>query len=264
MSRAARTALLASVLALVLATPTPAGAAEPTGNTTLVVSSSKAALLAKRGIAFGGVGGAQTAGRETRLQISAGEIGETAASFSHRGGLRLSTGEGKRRRARVLRGLRVELGGESVLSARLNGKRQHDLRPRGPSRPTQLQPHRRHGAVARRPSGLATKRDQAAEPQAACANPARSAGQAAHESGGDARRGRKAVSLPPNRPCWPSRPAPSTSPARSLTWHVRDSWIRYVSSSSAPQTQDGASAEPADPEQRAIPAPTTRWRPTRR
>lgn len=118
------TALLASLLTLALLSAALAGAAETaaTGNTTLVVSAGKAKKLDKRGISFGGIQGALSDGRETRLQIVGGTVGATAAQLLHSGGLRLIAGEGRERRVVRLTGLQTVLGAESTLRGKLKGK----------------------------------------------------------------------------------------------------------------------------------------------
>jgi len=246
-SRAARTALLASALSLALAAPAPAGAAKPTGNTTLVVDRSKAALLEQRGVVLSGVGGAQTAGRETRLQVKGGEIGDTAAAFAHRGGLRLTAGAGRSRREIVLRGLRVQLGNRSVLSAKLGSRRlvvfrlaarpgRLDLNPTAGT--AQLLGARliwRPGAVAALSRKLGRR-----IPRGALGKLRTKAAKTLDEVP-------KPAAIPPEPPLL-ARPAGAVDvTGGSLTWHVRDSWIRYVSSSTAPETQGGATANPAYP-----------------
>ena len=117
---------IAAALALMvaLAVPATAGAAGPTGNTTLLLGKAKAKLLDQRGISFGGVGGADTAGRETRLQIAGGAIDTAGARFNHAGALRFLAGTGDDRRVVRLGAPRLELTPQrSLLSAKLDGTR---------------------------------------------------------------------------------------------------------------------------------------------
>jgi Htaa len=236
------------ILALALAAPASAGAAEPTGNTTLALLKGKARLLAKQGIAFGGVGGAETVGRETRLQISGGTIGDAAAKLNYEGALRLATGKGKDRRVIRLDALQAELGADSTLSARLNGGKRRtvfDLKHRasGLSIDASKGLAQLHGAklVWRRSAARALSRRLGVSiPRGRLGGVRVSA--ATITLGND-------VVTPKSGPLGDEppllqRPASAVDvTGGSLTWHVRDSWIRYVNTGASPETLDGASAE---------------------
>ncbi|HET8862329.1 MAG TPA: hypothetical protein VFM94_03665, partial [Solirubrobacterales bacterium] len=121
MRRATPSLLGVLALLLVSAVSASAGAAEPTGNATLVISAAKARLLAEREIGVEGIRGAESEGRETRLQVGGGTIGAASATLATEGGLRFAVGDGKARRVARLTGFVVELGPDARLSARLNG-----------------------------------------------------------------------------------------------------------------------------------------------
>ncbi|HVY79071.1 MAG TPA: HtaA domain-containing protein [Solirubrobacterales bacterium] len=240
-----RATVIAVVLALsaALAAPAPAGAAGPTGNTTLTVTAAKARTLGKRGIALAGVRGADTVGRQTRLQIGGGEIEAGEAALTTQGALRFLAGKGRSRRAVRLSSLVVQLGQTSTLSGKLGGDKRRvlfDLRaPAGgllidPAEGT-AQLHRarlawRRGTLrtlrrklgAQVPGGiLATMRVGAATVFDRTPQPG-------------------PLSDEPPRLARPASAVDVTS--ASLTWHVRDSWIRYANTETAPETLEGASA----------------------
>ncbi len=232
-------------LALALAAPASAGAAgTPTGSTTLTVPTGKAKVLKKRGIALRGVRGVETAGRQSRLQIVGGEIGEGQAQLFHRGAMRLVAGKGKARRVVFLRGLRVHLGPASFLSAKLGAKRRlvfnlragdgalaingtagtaHLLNARAVWRPGPLRMVRRKLRAKVPVGALGTLQTKAAilleQP----------------------------VSQPVSEPPLLARPAGAVDVVGAgLTWHVRDSWVRYVGSEVA-EPFDGATPLPKYP-----------------
>ena len=246
--RSASKVLTALALAFALAVPATAGAAGPTGNTTLTLAKGQARLLAERQIAFSGTGGTTT-GRQTRLQISGGTIGVEGVRLSHSGALRLVAGAGRAQRAVRLGAPRLELGAErSVLSASLKGKRRvvFDLRlpTSGFLVDSAKGTARLHGATlawnppvaraigrlldARLPRGVlgklrtsaATLLDEGSQPGAVSSEPPLLA-----------------------------RPASAVDVSgATLTWHVRDSWIRYANSEATPEAIEGASPAPAIPE----------------
>ncbi len=248
--RSASKIVAALALASALAAPATAGAAGPTGNTTLLVAKAKANLLAQRGISLGGVGGADTVGRETRLQISGGTIGTEGVRLSHSGALRLAAGEGRARRVVRLGSPRLELGERrSVLSARLEGKRRvvfelGEQKPGGFSIDAQkgslqLQGTRLawNGAAAR----AIGRRLDARLPRGILGTLRASA---ATLSGSTEEQGPTG-----NEPPLLARPASAVDVnGATLTWHVRDSWIRYANSETAPEAIEGASPGAAIPE----------------
>jgi hypothetical protein len=241
------TALLAALaLSVASAAPQTAGAAEATGNTTLVVAAGKARTLAARGIAISASRGATTAGRESRLQIAGGTIGDTAATFSLRGALRLTAGEGKERRKVLLRDFEVQLGAPASLSARLAGKRRLVFDLEAPGERLSLNPtagtaqllgarliwrggmartlsRRLHARVPR--GSLGTLRTKAA-----------------------ILLGERPESGPvESEPLLLARPTSAVDVSGgTLAWHVRDSWVRYVGSETA-EAQEGAMPKPAYP-----------------
>lgn len=246
--------LCALGLTLALAAPAPAGAAEPTGSTTLVLAAGKQKLLKKRGIAFGGARGVEVTGRESRLQIVGGQIGDTAAVFSHEGALRLTARKGrgghkgKGRRRVLLLDPRVELGPRSILSAKPNGKRRRaifDLK--APAGRLLLNPTA--GTAQLLGARLVWRRS-------AARTLSRKLGAKLPRGRLGALRTRAAILLdgppqPPGEidtePPLLARPASALDvTGGALTWHVRDSWVRYVGSEVA-EPIEGAVPEPAYP-----------------
>jgi len=242
---------IAAVLALTvaLAAPATAGAAGPTGNTTLVLGKAKAKLLDQRGISFGGVGGADTAGRETRLQISGGAIDTAGARFSHAGALRFLAGSGSDRRVVRLGAPRLELTPQRwVLSAKLDGKRRvvfdlGELKPGALAIDPQKGSLQLHGARVTwsRPAARAIgKRLGARLPRGVLGTLRASAATLKSEA--------EEQGPPGNEPPLLARPASAIDVSgATLTWHVRDSWIRYSNSEVAPQAIEGASPGAAIP-----------------
>lgn len=245
--RGVATALLAALaLSVASAAPHDAGAAAATGNTTLVVAAGKARTLAARGIAIGASHGATTAGRESRLQIVAGTIGDTAATFSLRGVLRLSAGEGKRRRKVLLRDLEIRLGAPASLSARLAGKRRVVFDLEAPGERLSLNPTagtaQLLGARAIWRSSVARTLSRRLDVRV----PRGSLGTLRTKAAillGERPESGPIESEPPLL----ARPASAIDvTGGTLTWHVRDSWVRYVGSETA-EAQEGASPRPAYP-----------------
>ncbi len=248
MSRAATALLGALALVMALAAPASAGAAEPTGSATLTIGAGKAQLLAKRGVAVEGVRGADTEGRQTRLQIEGGTIGAGTAELALDGALRFLAGEGKARRVVRLAALRVGLGPDSALSGKLNGGKRRTLfdleSPAG-------------GLTIDASKGLA-------QLQGAMLVWHRAAARALGKRLGSriplGRLGKIRVSaatialgddvITPrsgplgDEPPLLARPASAIDvTGGSLTWHVRDSWIRYVNTEATPEAIEGAGAE---------------------
>lgn len=247
--RSASKIAAALALMVVLAVPATAGAAGPTGNTTLVLDKAKAKLLDQRGVVFGGLGGADTAGRETRLQIANGAIDTGGARFNHTGALRFLAGSGADRRVVRLGAPRLELTPQrSVLSAKLDGKRQvvFDL---GKLQPGSLAIDPTKGSLQLRGARLAWSRAAARAvgnrldarlPRGALGTLRASAATLGSDSGEQAALGNEPPLLP--------RPASAIDvSSATLTWHVRDSWIRYSNSEVEPQAIEGASPGPAIP-----------------
>jgi hypothetical protein len=247
--RSASKILVALALASALAAPATAGAAGPTGNTTLVLGKAKAKLLDQRGISFGGVGDADTAGRETRLQIAGGTIDTAGAQLSHSGALRIASGSGRSQRIVRLAAPQLELNPRrSLLSARLEGKRRVifdlELKPGALAIDTaksSLQVRKARLVWNRASRRAIAKRLGARLPRGvlgALRSSAATLGSEADETG-----------TPNSEPPLLARPASAIDVSgATLTWHVRDSWIRYSNSEVAPQAIEGATAQPAIPE----------------
>ncbi len=247
--RSASKLLVALALAPALAAPAAAGAAGPTGGTTLVLAKAKARLLDQRGVSFTGVGDADTTGRETRLQISGGTIDTAGGRLSHSGALRFAGGAGRARRVVRLAAPRLELTPQrSLLSARLAGKRRVvfdlELKPGALS----IDPGKRSLQVRkalltwnRAARRAIAKRLGARLPRGGLGSlRARAA-----TLGGEAEEGGSPSSEPPLL----ARPAGAIDVSgATLTWHIRDSWIRYSNSEVAPLAIEGATAQPAIPE----------------
>ncbi len=247
--RSASKLLATLALASALAAPATAGAAGPTGNTTLVLTKAKAKLLDQRGISFAGIGGADTTGRETRLQISGGTIDTAGARLSHSGALRITSGSGRSQRVVRLAALRLELTQRrSFLSAKLAGKRRvvFDLA---------LKP----GALAIDPGkgSLQVRKAELAWNRASRKTIAKRLGARLPRGPLGALRASAATLVseadelgsPSSEPPLLARPASAIDVSgAALTWHVRDSWIRYSNSEVAPQAIEGATAQPAIPE----------------
>lgn len=232
---------LTAALVAALVVPASVGAAgEPTGSTNLVVLPGKAKTMKKRGISLAGVRGVQTSGRSSRLQIAGGEIGdEGAAVVSHRGALRLRAGKGKARRTLFLGAVEVALGPSPRLTAKLGGKRRaiFDLRGgrlavNGTAKTAELLGAR---AVWRRGALRAVRRKLRAKVPAGALATLRTRAAILLD---------QPVSQPVSEPPLLARPATAVDVAgAALTWHVRDSWIRYVGSEVA-EPLDGATPQP--------------------
>lgn len=247
--RSASKILVALALASALAAPATAGAAGPTGNTTLLLAKAKAELLDQRGISISGVGGADTTGRETRLQISGGAFGTAGTRLSHSGALRIASGSGRAERVVRLAAPRLDLTPRrSLLSAKLAGKRRAifdlELKPGALAiDPTKgsLQLRRARLSWNRASRRAIAKRLGARLPRGvlgALRSSAATLGSEAEEQGS-----------PNSEPPLLARPASAIDVSgATLTWHVRDSWIRYSNSEAAPQAIEGATAQPAIPE----------------
>lgn len=250
MSRVATALLGVLAVVMLLAAPASAGAAEPTGSATLTIGAGKAQLLAKRGVAVEGVRGADTAGRQTRLQIEGGAIGAGTAELALDGALRFLAGKGKARRIVKLAGLRVGLGPNSTLAGRLNGGKRRLLFNLAPPAGG-LAVDASKGLAQLRGARLVWRRGVAR------ALGRRLAGRIPRGPLGKIRISAATVSLgddvitPKSGPLGeepPLLPRPASAvdvTGGSLTWHVRDSWIRYVNSEASPEALEGASAEPA-------------------
>jgi Htaa len=253
MRRATTSLLGALALACLLVSssvPAAASAEEPTGNTTLALSKGKARLLAERGVAFGGIGGAETVGRQTRLQISGGTIGTNAAELAYEGTLRLVAGEGQARRVVRLGALRAEIGTGSELSAKLNGgKRRTVFDLEHPASGLAIDASK--GLARLRGAKLVWRRSivRALSRRLGVRIPAGRLGKvrvsaATITLGNDVVTPRSGP-LGDEPPLLP-RPASAVDvTGGSLTWHVRDSWIRYVNTEASPEALEGATAEPA-------------------
>ncbi len=233
---------MALALSFALAAPASAGAAGTTGSTTLTLSPSKAKVLSERGITVKGIGAADTIGRQTRFQINGGTIEAGFAALTSEGSLRFQAGKGKARRVVKLTALDVQIGQSSSLSAKLNGKKQRILFDlRAPASAAVINPaeglaqlqgarlawrgaalralNRQLGAHIPRGNfgtlrvGAATVLDHTPQPGALGDEPPRLA-----------------------------RPASAIDvTSASLTWNVRDSWIRYANTERPPETLEGAS-----------------------
>jgi len=237
-----------AVLALTLAllSVAPAGAAEPVGSATLVVKPGKWRALERRGIALEGTGAAESAGRQLRLPVRGGAIGDGVARLANPGALELTAGEGKDRRAVRLTELRIELGPESRLSARLGRERRaiFDLRrgtliTEAAKGAAKLQGARlvwRPGA-----SRVLARRLGAELPRGTFGSLSVTAATVLAEVP-------KAGPITAASPLLP-RPATAVDvTSATLAWHLRDSWIRYVNTQEAPQPLEGATPQAAIPE----------------
>lgn len=270
----------ALVLALALASPATAGEAEPTGSATLTIAADKARLLAKRGIAIAGVRGADTEGRQTRFQIDRGAIGADTAAFSLNGALRLAVvagrggggasasgkpgGAGENRRTVRLSALRIELGRDSTLTGRLDRIAAVDGRRagRGAHRsgrrvlfdleaPADNLAIDTTKGLARLQGARLVWRQGAARALGRRLGVAVPGGLLGKIRVGAATLSLANDALTPksgplgDEPPLLARPASAIDvTGGSLTWQVRDSWIRYVNTEAAPEALEGASAEP--------------------
>ena len=238
--------VLALLLVLVSAAPATAGAAEPTGNATLVISTAKARMLAERGITVEGARGAETRGRETRLQISGGAIGATVATLNTKGGLRFAAGDRRARRVTRLTDLVVELGSHSRLRAKLNGGKRRAVfelvpRPNGLTTDASKGVAQLQGArlVWRRAAARALSQHLGVKIPRGALGRIRVSAATILSTNPDSPKSGPLGDEPP----FLTRPASAIDvTSASLTWHVRDSWIRYVNTEMAPEATEGASA----------------------
>lgn len=235
--------LVVLALPLALAVPASAGAAEPTGSTTVTVAAGVARTLGKRDIAVKGVRGADTVGRQTRFQIGGGIIETGGASLLNEGGLRFIAAAGAKRRRVTLSSLRVDLGRRSSIGGRLNGSKSRALfvlrTPRGaPTIDPGNGTAQLHGAklVWRRSALAAVRRQLGAQvPRGVLGALQLGAATVLNRTPQPGQLGDEPPRL--------ARPASAVNvTTASLTWHVRDSWIRYANSEMQPETLEGASA----------------------
>ncbi|MET0306684.1 MAG: HtaA domain-containing protein, partial [Solirubrobacterales bacterium] len=209
----------------------------------------KAQLLAKQGVDVEGVRGADTTGRQTRLQIEGGTIGAGTAELTFDGALRFLAGEGKARRAVRLAALQAGLGPDSTLSGKLSGGKRRvlfDLKASGGLTTdaskglAQLQGARliwRRGAARALGKRLGSRIPRGSLGRIRIS--------AATVTLGDDVITPKSGPLGEEPPLLP-RPASAVDvTGGALTWFVRDSWIRYVNTEASPEALDGATAEPA-------------------
>ncbi|HWM62541.1 MAG TPA: HtaA domain-containing protein [Solirubrobacterales bacterium] len=250
MSRATKALLSTLALTATLAVPATAGAAETTGNTTLVVSAGKAKALAKRGIVLRGIRGASTEGRETRLQVSGGAIGDGAAQLANDGALRLVAGEDRARRVVRLTGLQTQLGPSSYLSANLRGKRRalFDLEPR---KGGTLSLDGLRGIASLHGARLVWRRATARTigRRLGAAIPRGTLGTVRVSAVGTATDTPKSGPLGSSELALLARPASAVEvTGATVTWHVRSSWINYVDTGAGTSAIEGAVPGAATPE----------------
>jgi hypothetical protein len=235
------TALLASLLALVLG-PATAAAAETaaTGNTTLVVSPGKAKKLEKRGVSFSGIGGALSDGREIRLQIVGGTVGAGEARLVHSGGLRLLAGEGRERRVVRLTGLETVLGAESTLRGKLKGKERALFELKAKPGAPALDGLR--GTASLGNTNLFWDRDAARAISKRLGVDLPKGRFGTVRSSAVARAADTPVSGPiSNEPPLLARPATAVNiSGATVTWWVRSSWINYVATGAGTSAIEGA------------------------
>ncbi|MET0559219.1 MAG: HtaA domain-containing protein [Solirubrobacterales bacterium] len=261
--RLAARALLPGLVLLTaaLAAPALAGAAAvPVGSATLVFEQSAWRGLGARGIGIEGIDGASRQGRRLRLDVDGGTIGATTAQLSGDGALVLSGEEaalrtrpkgrglgGGKERAVKLSGLRLELGADSTLSAMIDRKRRavFDLGRAAPSLDASLGSASLEAArLSWRPGvrRLLGKRLGATLPAGPLGTLSLRVATVLTETP-------KAGPIGGAAPPIPTRPASAVDvTTATLSWHVRDSFIRYINTQEAPQAFDGAIAEPAVPE----------------
>lgn len=241
-------AALALVLVLSLTASASADAVRPVGSTTLVVNPGKSRMLDQRGVSLTGTGAAESSGREIRLEVSGGSIGDGVAQLGSSAALRLTAGSGRNRKVAQLTGLRVELGSSSTLSAKLGGKRRtiFDLK----TTPGSLTIDAQRGTAQLRKTQLIWRR-------AVVRALSRKLGAQIPRGAFGTIKVSAAVVLPDtpqqgaisDEPPLLARPASAVNvTGASLSWHVRDSWIRYTNTQEAPQALEGAVAGPAIPE----------------
>jgi hypothetical protein len=245
--RAAEAALAGALaLTLTLLSVAPAAAAEPVGSATLVVKPGAWRALERRGIALEGAGAAESAGRQLRLPVRGGAIGDGVAQLANPGALKLTAGVGKTRRAVRLTGLRIELGPESRLSAKLGEKRRaiFDLK-RGT-----LSTEAAKGAAKLQDARLVWRPGvlRTLAQRLGAVLPGGTLGRLSVTAATILTETPKAGPVTAASPLLP-RPATAVDvTSATLAWHVRDSWIRYVNTQEAPQPLEGAAPQAAIPE----------------
>lgn len=249
-SRTATTVALVTAALLICAFPTSAGAAEATGNTTLVVAKGKAKLLKKRAIGLRGIGGAVTEGRRTRLQVGGGVVGADGARLTNKGALRLISGKGRKRRVVRLTQLRTVLGPRSLLLGKLNGRGKRRVLFRLRAHPSRLALDGLQGTASLRRARLIWNRGavRAVSRRLRAAVPRGTLGIArvgAVATGTEVPASGPISGEPPRL----ARPASAVDvTGATITWHVRSSWIGYLqteSPKSRAEETEGAIPGPA-------------------
>lgn len=237
--RVARRLLLVAGAGLVLAfAPTgtlaaPATAAaqagERQGTTVLALRGQAVRSLRAQGVRMRGLAPARTARGRLRLPAVRGAVGSTAR-LVHRGGLAL---RGGRNRSVAIRGLSARLGGRSRIHARVAGRRMPLFVVRAPSRRLKLDRSARTVSLT---GGRAVLTVRAARrirrvlrlrrlPAAGFGGLTARAALRERSSDGPSS---GPLGKPPTKLARPASAVDVTT--ASITWHPRDSWIRYSSS----------------------------------
>lgn len=236
MRSASKSLIFLTLALLTLAAPASAGAAEATGNTTLVLAPAAQKKLDKRGVRIAGVRGAVSEGRRTRLQVSGGWVGSLGAVLNHRGAVRIVAGEGRERRVVRLTALQTRLGATSLVRGRIDGKGpKRRLLFQLVARPEQLALDGLRGTASLRGARLIVPRAaaRAISRRLGAAMPRNQVGTA--RVGAVARAADQPVSGPVgDEPPLLARPASAIDvTGANLTWHVRSSWINYLPNATA-------------------------------
>jgi hypothetical protein len=233
--------VILALLGLFLSPP-DAGAAA-TGNTTLVVSAGQAKKLKQRGISFGGIRGALTEGRETRLQITGGSVGASEARLANDGALRLSAGQGRARRVIRLTGLETRIGPSSSLLGKLGaGGRTRVLFDVLPN-PGAIALDGLRGTASLTGARLAWHKGivRALRKRLGARLPAGALGRLRAGAAAATATGTPVSGPVSSEPPRLARPASAVDlSAATVTWHVRSSWINYVASGAGTTAIEGA------------------------
>lgn len=259
-----RAAATAGLVLAVAAVAAPAATAS-SGQAVLELNGSAAKALRASGVKIAPLGAARGGARQVRLPIRAGLVGSSTTVLRFGGGLTLSKG---RQRLR-LGGLRLTLGERASLAGRLGGESlglfrvlkggQRELdSARGSVRLGGLRLRlRRQAAQAiaerlgleRRPAGNFGVLSASKEGLMAGGQPPAAAG--GQGGGGNSSTG---CGLPSGAGPAPEEPLPkATRPAgavdvtgASVSWDVRESFIRYINTGEGTSVFDGATAAPPE------------------
>lgn len=262
-ARAGTTAIAAGLILAAIAAPAPAASAA-SGQAVLEINGAAAKALRASGVRIAPAGAAKGGPRQVRLPIGAGLVGSSTTVLRFGGGLTLLKGKQRLQ----LGGLRLTLGKAASLRGRLGGESlglfrvlkggQRELDPaRGSVRLSGLRLRLRRGAAKEIADRLGLTRSPAGNFGVLSATEEGLQPGSPPPSAGPTGKGSTGCSVPSTAGSPPEQPLPvATRPAgavditgATVSWDVRESFIRYINTGEGTSVFGGATA--AAPEVRA-------------